>query len=228
MATAATASFVYADSPAQSAAASSGLSDQRTALGDGTSALDPEMAEALEEMRESSVASRSEDRTAMTAVPSAPAAPPPIVGTFAAVAGCEAVVPTEEPPNGELGDDQLCEIGDGHRLRADAAATFVAMNAAYTATFGEGICITDSYRSYGAQQSLYWQKPGLAAQPGTSNHGWGIAVDVFCGVESYDSAEHAWLTEHGDDYGWINPDWAQSGGSRPEPWHWEFDPALLG
>ena len=228
VATAATASFVYGSSPADSAAASAGLPGPRTAAGDGTSALDPEMAKALVEMREASVASRSEVRTAVTPTPTVPPAPPPIVGTFPAIPGCAAVVPTEDPPNGQLGDDQLCEIGDGHRLRADAAATFVAMNAAYTATFGDGICITDSYRSYGSQQSLYWQKPGLAAQPGTSNHGWGMAVDVFCGIDSYDSAEHAWLTEHGDEYGWINPEWAQSGGSRPEPWHWEFDPSLLG
>jgi hypothetical protein len=146
----------------------------------------------------------------------------------APLAGCSAVVPTQAPPNGQLGDDQLCSIGDGQQLRADAAATFVAMDTAYTAAFGSSVCITDSYRSYGSQQSVYWRKPGLAAVPGTSNHGWGVAVDVFCGIDDYSSAEHAWLTEHGDEYGWINPEWAQAGGSRPEPWHWEFDPALLG
>ena len=136
-------------------------------------------------------------------------------------------MPLEPPSNGQLGEDDLCSIGDGHWLRPDAAATYVAMDAAYAAAFGAPMCITDSYRNYGAQESLYWQKPNLAAVPGSSNHGWGLAVDLFCGVEAYSSAQHAWLDEHGDEFGWVNPGWAQSGGSRPEPWHWEFDPSLL-
>ena len=175
----------------------------------------------VEELRGSDSASRSK------APPMQPPEPPPIVGTFAPLADCAATVPVEEPANGQLGDDELCPIGDGHLLRADAAATYVAMNAAYVAAFGEPVCITDSYRSYGSQQSLYWQKPNLAARPGTSNHGWGLAVDLFCGVDDYSSAQHDWLDEHGDEYGWVNPEWARAGGSRPEPWHWEFEPTLL-
>jgi LAS superfamily LD-carboxypeptidase LdcB len=54
-----------------------------------------------------------------------------------------------------------------------------------------------------------------------------MAVDLFCGIDDPGSAEHAWLDENGDDYGWVNPSWAQPGGSRPEPWHWEFEPSLL-
>ena len=23
-------------------------------------------------------------------------------------------------------------------------------------------------------------------------------------------------------YGFVHPDWAEPGGSRPEPWHWEY------
>lgn len=180
----------------------------------------------IEELRGADAASRSETRS--TSPPAEPPGPPPIVGTFAPLADCTATVPTEEPPNGQLGDDDLCSIGAGHRLRADAAATYVAMDAAYAATFGEPMCITDSYRSYGAQQSLSWRKPSLAAVPGTSNHGWGLAVDVFCGIEDYSSAQHAWLDEHGVEFGWFNPEWAQADGNRPEPWHWEFDPSLLG
>jgi LAS superfamily LD-carboxypeptidase LdcB len=174
----------------------------------------------IEELRGGDAVSRSQARPT-------PAPTPTIVGTFPPLADCAATVPTEEPPNGQLSDDELCSIGDGQELRADAAATYVAMNAAYAATFGSSICITDSYRSYASQQSLYWRKPNLAAVPGTSNHGWGIAVDLFCGADDPSSPEHAWLDEHSDEYGWFNPDWAQPGGSRPEPWHWEFDPSLL-
>lgn len=178
--------------------------------------------------------SRAAIRTTPTSTPTpipAPTPPPgpaPIVGTFAPVEGCGATVPEATPPNGELPLDELCDIGDGHLLRADAAATYLAMNAAFAADFGTGLQISDSYRSYGSQVSVYAQKPGLAARPGTSNHGWGVAVDLFGGVDSFDSAEHAWLVARGADFGWVNPGWAQAGGSRPEPWHWEFEASLLG
>ena len=191
--------------------------------------LDPLSTETVEELRRAAAASRADPRV-MPTTPPAPAQPPPvppIVGTFLALSDCTAAVPAEQPANGQLGDDELCPIGDGHQLRADAAATYVAMDEAFAATFGESLCISDSYRSFGAQQSLYWQKPNLAAAPGTSNHGWGMAVDLFCGIDDPGSAEHAWLDENGDDFGWVNPSWAQPGGSRPEPWHWEFEPSLL-
>jgi len=188
--------------------------------------------ESVDSARAESAASRANVRAA--AVPSVtpaqapPPRPAPIVGSFLPVEGCDATVPTVEPPNGQLALDELCTIGDRHLLRADAAATYLAMNAAFAAEFGVPLAITDSYRDVGTQSRLYSQKPGLAARPGTSNHGWGVAVDLFGGVDSYGSAEHAWLTDHGSEYGWVNPEWALAGGSRPEPWHWEFDPSLLG
>lgn len=219
--------------PAQSSTttAATALSTPRVAL--------PDLSGDVEELRQLAAASRADVRPALVPTPTAtptttpPPAPlpppgrPPIVGTFPPVEGCAAVVPTTPPPNGLLSDDELCSIAGDHRLRADAAATYTAMDAAFTAAFGAPLALTDSYRSYDSQVRLYGQKPGLAARPGTSNHGWGIAVDVFGGVDSYGSAEHAWLVEHGRTYGWINPEWARAGGSRPEPWHWEFDASLL-
>ena len=96
------------------------------------------------------------------------------------------------------------------------------MNRAFARRFSTDICITDSYRSYEEQAWLYANKPGLAAVPGTSNHGWGVAVDLCGGVESYDSLRHQWLRRHGARYGWVNPPWAQQFGTLPEPWHWEY------
>ena len=62
---------------------------------------------------------------------------------------------------------------------------------------------------------------GLAATPGTSNHGLGLAVD-FCSRET-SGARWAWLKENGPLYGFQNPSCAQYGGGGPhEPWHWEF------
>ena len=65
-------------------------------------------------------------------------------------------------------------------------------------------------------------KPNMTATPGTSVHGWGLAVDLCGGIESFDTSEHAWLVAHGPAFGWHHPSWAEAGGSRPEPWHFEY------
>ncbi len=123
---------------------------------------------------------------------------------------------TDGAPNGFLPESALCPVGGGHRLRADAAAAFLRMDAA------RPLCITDSYRSYAAQVSVYRRKPSLAAVPGTSNHGRGVALDLGCGAQRFGSDTYRWLKEHAGEYGWHHPSWAEPGGSKPEPWHWEF------
>jgi D-alanyl-D-alanine carboxypeptidase len=65
----------------------------------------------------------------------------------------------------------------------------------------------------------------LAAVPGYSDHGWGIAVDINGGVEERSSAQHQWLVENAAEFGWHNPAWAQADGRKPEAWHWEYRPA---
>ncbi|MEV4314440.1 D-alanyl-D-alanine carboxypeptidase family protein [Actinocrispum sp. NPDC049592] len=126
-------------------------------------------------------------------------------------------------PNGMIPASALCPIGIGaHRLRCDAARSFVLLSLAYQSVFGSPLCVTDSYRTFEEQVRLYGAKPALAAVPGTSNHGWGLAVDL-CGPEkSWGTRERAWLDANGPGYGWVNPGWAQPGRGREEPWHWEF------
>jgi hypothetical protein len=109
-----------------------------------------------------------------------------------------------------------------HFLRGDAAAAFDRMSRDYAGTFGKPICVTDSYRSYAQQVALKALKPVLAATPGTSNHGWGQAVDLCDGVNSFNSVTHQWMRANAPRFGWYLPSWAQQGGSKPEPWHWEF------
>lgn len=126
-------------------------------------------------------------------------------------------------PNGQVPSDELCRLpGTSHLLHHDAARSWWRLDRAYARQFGSRLCVTDSYRSYEAQVQVYSAKPGLAAEPGTSNHGWGVAVDLCGGVESYDSEPHRWLQRHGGDFGWVNPPWARANGSLPEPWHWEY------
>ncbi len=139
--------------------------------------------------------------------------------------GCDGVVSEAvlEAPNGRLDTDGLCELWEpGDMLRADAALALAKLNVAYRAEFGEDIALTDSYRSYASQVAVKRSKPGLAARPGTSQHGWGLAVDLGGGVQRGDR-HYDWLADNAPQYGWENPDWAQRGGSGPyEPWHWEF------
>jgi len=126
--------------------------------------------------------------------------------------------------NGRIPTSALCplDFAPGHMLRCDAAEQLSALSTAYEKEFGVAIPMTDSYRSLELQIRVKATKGWLAATPGTSNHGWGIAVDLGYPISTFTSAEHAWMRVHAPDYGWDNPSWARSTGSKPEPWHFEF------
>jgi hypothetical protein len=124
--------------------------------------------------------------------------------------------------NGMVPASKLCRTADGYKLRCDAAAAYGSLADAYKAQFGKDLCITDSYRSYRAQVDLIRRKPSLAAFPGTSNHGWGIAVDLCGGINDFGTPQYQWMEAHAGAHGWVHPDWARQGGDREEPWHWEF------
>jgi LAS superfamily LD-carboxypeptidase LdcB len=126
--------------------------------------------------------------------------------------------------NGRIPSDQLCGLTGqpDHRLRCDAAAAYARMAAAYSARFKTHLCITDSYRSYDQQVEAHAAKPDITAEPGTSNHGWGLAVDLCGGVNSFDTRQHLWVVASGPAFGWFHPSWAAKGKPRAEPWHFEF------
>jgi cell wall-associated NlpC family hydrolase len=125
--------------------------------------------------------------------------------------------------NGQIPTEALCEIGvHRHALRCDAAASYQQLRTAYETAFGTPLCITDSYRSLGAQVAAFYAKPALAAVPGTSNHGWALAVDLCGGINVAGTPQWTWMTQNAGRFGWMQPDWAAPGGEKPEPWHWEF------
>lgn len=80
----------------------------------------------------------------------------------------------------------------------------------------------------------------LGAYPGTSNHGWGVAIDFDTtdknNVKGFDSLVYKWLEQNAEKYNFFHPLWAQKPdgwpqvkkgpegkkGSKPEPWHWEY------
>lgn len=124
-------------------------------------------------------------------------------------------------PNGLIPSRYMCPLPQpGRMLRADAALAFYKLNAAYEAHFGTQMCLTDSYRPLAEQQRIYSQRPGMAAVPGHSNHGYGTAVDLCGGVQTQGSAQFDWLQSNSKRYEWFHPSWAYS--SPFEPWHWEY------
>ncbi|WP_273651820.1 M15 family metallopeptidase [Cellulomonas fimi] len=138
-----------------------------------------------------------------------------------ALPGCDG---TDRPAgeNGLLRTADLCTLWDGHtQLRADAAVSLAEFNQAFVARFGGDLCLSSGYRSLAQQRVVKAQKGGLAAAPGKSNHGWGLAVDLCQSQTS--GAKWAWILDNGPAFGWENPAWAKRGGSGPyEPWHWEY------
>jgi hypothetical protein len=137
-------------------------------------------------------------------------------------------IAVDNAANGQIAAADLCALWDGtNMLRGDAAVTLAELNLTFRATFDRDLCITDSYRTLAEQRRLAYTKGGLAATPGTSNHGWGLAIDL-CSSETNSSAVMTWLTDNGPTYGWENPPWAKRGGSGPhEPWHWEYVPGTV-
>lgn len=112
--------------------------------------------------------------------------------------------------NGRLPDESLMSIGGGHRLQPVAAQAWLRM-VQDAAAQGVHLTLTDSYRDFATQVRLAEEKGlysqgGLAAEPGTSQHGWGLAVDVDQGRE--------WLAQNASRYGFET--------IPREPWHWQY------
>lgn len=158
--------------------------------------------------------------------PAGPSTNPAPVPCAAAVAVGAAERP--DGSNGRIDPAQLCQVGVAPAgtteglLTCKAAAAFDLMAQKYAADMGKPICFGNGYRTLATQVFLEDTIPHLAAVAGTSNHGWGLAVDLCDGVEIFGAPEHQWMVANAGAFGWVHPPWAQRGGSRPEAWHWEF------
>ena len=118
--------------------------------------------------------------------------------------------------NGKVPRAALTELSSapGHRLWAPAAGAFERMRAAAAAdgvTFG----ITDSYRPLSVQQEVartkgLYKDGGLAAVPGTSQHGWGTALDL-----TLDSEALTWMRANAGMFGFVAD-------TPRESWHWVY------
>jgi LAS superfamily LD-carboxypeptidase LdcB len=131
---------------------------------------------------------------------------------------------TDGYTNGNIPLKALCAVAfaPSQHLRCDAAEALARLNAAYRVDFGHDLKITGSYRTLEEQISTRAAKGTMAAVPGTSNHGWGLAIDLDQ-ANGYRSAQYAWLKANAMTYGWHHPTYMDEGGRGPhEPWHWEF------
>lgn len=127
--------------------------------------------------------------------------------------------------NGNLESSELVSIGDGeNKMHIESWPYFKKMkeeakkegiDIKLTGPSGSGYRIVGSPEkgcSEGFTQWCAWQRYGKkrAAYPGTSNHGWGMAIDV----ESYQAKQ--WVRENGPKYGWV---WGEA---PNEDWHFTF------
>jgi hypothetical protein len=119
--------------------------------------------------------------------------------------------------NGKIPASALAPVGTtGHKLWAPAANSLTAL-IADAKRAGVTIGITDSYRPYAEQVDLakrkgLYSQGGLAAKPGTSDHGWGMAVDL-----DLDSKAQTWMRANAGRYGFVED-------TPREPWHWAYTP----
>lgn len=88
-------------------------------------------------------------------------------------------------------------------LKPDAAAALRALLSEYHRQTGDRLHPSEGYRSYAGQ--VYWRDyytrqgtPEKAAPPGTSNHGWGQAVDF-----KLDASQSAWLASNAHRFGYV-------------------------
>jgi D-alanyl-D-alanine dipeptidase len=155
--------------------------------------------------------------------------------------------------NGNMPALRLIEV-NGCLLERDAAYTLALMVEAAT-NAGVRLYPGDCYRSLEAQRSAYDRRCPVVDQPlttydpatdetvvvgyvkqrkcsgppiaipGTSNHGWGRAVDFTSNGRATlgcRDAAFTWLNANAARYGWVHPGWAQCGQSTAEAWHWEW------
>jgi D-alanyl-D-alanine carboxypeptidase len=109
-------------------------------------------------------------------------------------------------------------------IAAPALKDLNRLNAAFKKKFGRNLDIDLAYRTR-ATQDAYWVAlgPYIAARPGTSNHGWGTAIDV---PETYDYSfrgkYYKWLKANSKKYNWVHRKILEEGSPYAEAWHFDY------
>lgn len=141
--------------------------------------------------------------------------------------------------NGKLPPGALTEVSTRGCQVAKVGSADQAWMALVVAAQLDGVDIEGGwcYRTYESQLAAWNRRrcyiPGNCdgdpypptAPPGTSVHGWGLAIDVWGASNSIlgcSSPELLWLQLNASRFGWVNPEWARCGDPGAEPWHWEY------
>lgn len=114
---------------------------------------------------------------------------------------------------------------DGRPVATGTAQAFGKLAAAFAKVSGDSLHVTDGFRTYAQQETLYkeYQNGGtLAAAPGHSEHETGRALDVHdsgsdAGVTVAGTTRHKIMVGLLSQYGFKN-----TGDSFGEPWHIEY------
>ena len=116
--------------------------------------------------------------------------------------------------NGRLPASSLRPIAGEGQLAAAAAAAWNALAQRVYRETGVKIASNGSLSTYRTYQQQVYMKGvygSNAATPGTSNHGWGLAVDTD---------DHEIVNRYGAPYGWQKA-WSDASW---EPWHFKYAP----
>lgn len=109
-------------------------------------------------------------------------------------------------------------------IAAPALNDLNRLNAAFKKKFGRNLQIDLAYRTRSTQDA-YWIELGqfIAAKPGTSNHGWGTAIDF---PETHDYSfrgkYYRWLKANSKNYNWTHRKNLEEGSPYAEAWHFEY------
>jgi hypothetical protein len=145
--------------------------------------------------------------------------------------------------NGTIPANVLAPIGGGLILHKEAAIQFLKLKA-QAQKDNIRLIISSAYRPLADQQRLFTTLPRKqAAQPGSSIHGWGCAIDfgdiaADCRIKAggtkgrtgpavnqrvrQSNPVYRWLSVYGPKYGWYNPYRLCDGRGTDEAWHWEY------
>ncbi|GAA5226711.1 SH3 domain-containing protein [Paeniglutamicibacter antarcticus] len=129
--------------------------------------------------------------------------------------------------NGKVAQKMLAAIGwdkEKTLIAAPALKDLNRLNAAFKKKFGRNLDVDLAYRTR-ATQDAYWVDlgPYIAARPGTSNHGWGTAIDTPETYHySFRGKYHKWLKMNSKKYNWVHRKILEEGSPYAEAWHFDY------
>ena len=111
-------------------------------------------------------------------------------------------------------------------LRPQALGYLMQLDTAFWRKFGHHLQIDLAYRPI-SEQRYWFNRLGYpaAALPGHSNHGLGLAIDLWENSASpyrFGQPAYKWLMANAPRYGWYQPTWLRQHGVNPEYWHFQF------